>query len=278
MMSRHHLPLLSLCCIMLMSFVFPSSSNRWDGVNDLEVEGSMPLISLLLTHTITNTLSLTCEDIESVDFSNIPTALFPEDTTFLEYGIPSESELILHLNNVITEPVSGTNYVVSSVQIQSDAGLPLSLEANYPAETLAPATQTCIPLEGVPTETGLFNLELSCSVIISIFGNPFTLNNYIFNHWIRIVPNVSGIPGCLYAFAGNYNPIATVDDGSCVEQGCTNSEALNYSSTAAMDDGSCVFCDGIGGTNLCPADLNGDGFVGTPDLLAMLGSFGIACE
>lgn len=277
-MSRRDLPLWSLCCVALISFGLPSSSGRWQNVEELHVEGSLPLMSFLLTNTITNTLSLTCSDIESTDFSNIPTALFPSDTTVMEYGIPSESELILHINSVITEPISETNYVVSNVQIQNHTGLPQGLQVSYPEDALAPETQTCIPLIGVPEETGLFSLELSCSVVISIFGNLFTLNNYIFSHWIRIVPNISGIPGCLYSFAGNYNPLATFDDGSCVEQGCTNPEALNYSSTAVFDDGTCVFCDGSGGSIVCPADVNGDGFVGTPDLLQLLGSFGAACE
>jgi hypothetical protein len=57
------------------------------------------------------------------------------------------------------------------------------------------------------------------------------------------------IPGCTYAAANNYNSNATVDDGSCLFDtgvlGCTYSEATNFNPTATVDDGSCVYDSGI---------------------------------
>ena len=54
-------------------------------------------------------------------------------------------------------------------------------------------------------------------------------------------------PGCTNPEAINYNPEATVDDGSCIFKcppgeicGCTNPEALNYNPEATVDDGSCI--------------------------------------
>ena len=64
------------------------------------------------------------------------------------------------------------------------------------------------------------------------------------------------VPGCTYAFAENYNPDATDDDGSCTVAECDLSE----------EDG----CNLEG-------DLNGDGFVGTGDLLDFLTQFGAEC-
>jgi len=51
------------------------------------------------------------------------------------------------------------------------------------------------------------------------------------------------IPGCADPDALNYNPKATIDDGSCIYEtpGCMDSEALNYNSEATIDDGSCVY-------------------------------------
>ena len=49
--------------------------------------------------------------------------------------------------------------------------------------------------------------------------------------------------GCTDPGACNYNPLATVDDGSCqfiTCAGCTNPEAINYDPAATIDDGSCV--------------------------------------
>ena len=37
----------------------------------------------------------------------------------------------------------------------------------------------------------------------------------------------------------NYEPGATIDDGSCVFEGCTNPNASNYDPEATEDDGSC---------------------------------------
>ena len=56
--------------------------------------------------------------------------------------------------------------------------------------------------------------------------------------------------GCTYAAAENYNPQATMDDGSC---------------EITIDDG-------------CTGDLDGDGVVTVNDLLQMLGVFGDTCE
>ena len=49
------------------------------------------------------------------------------------------------------------------------------------------------------------------------------------------------INGCTDPAADNYDPAATVDDGSCVISGCTYTDATNYDPAATSDDGSCVF-------------------------------------
>ena len=47
--------------------------------------------------------------------------------------------------------------------------------------------------------------------------------------------------GCTNPTAFNYNPTATIDDGSCCYvSGCTDPTAFNYNSSACYDDGSCV--------------------------------------
>jgi hypothetical protein len=47
--------------------------------------------------------------------------------------------------------------------------------------------------------------------------------------------------GCTDSTATNYDPTATVDDGSCLYiNGCTDATAFNYDPAATFDDGSCV--------------------------------------
>lgn len=63
-----------------------------------------------------------------------------------------------------------------------------------------------------------------------------------------------------------------VDWDDCA--GCTDPSAINYSEFAWVEDYSCEY-DVVTG---CTGDLDGNGAVGTPDLLELLASFGTGCE
>ena len=47
--------------------------------------------------------------------------------------------------------------------------------------------------------------------------------------------------GCTDPAATNYDPAATIDDGSCLYGGCTDPNAMNYDPNATFDDGTCVY-------------------------------------
>ena len=59
-------------------------------------------------------------------------------------------------------------------------------------------------------------------------------------------PSTVHIGGCMDPLANNYDSTATFDDGSCVYTppqaiyGCTNPAATNYNPNATVDDGSCI--------------------------------------
>ncbi|MGB1076272.1 MAG: FISUMP domain-containing protein [Flavobacteriales bacterium] len=74
--------------------------------------------------------------------------------------------------------------------------------------------------------------------------------------------------------AGPYQHIGILENTQ-IKFGCTYPFATNYASLANADDGSCTF--DTNSCSNCPADLDGDFEIGTPDLLLMLTSFGQPC-
>ena len=105
--------------------------------------------------------------------------------------------------------------------------------------------------------------------------------------------------GCVYPNAANYNPLASFDDGSCSFEGCTDESASNYCPLALVDDASCVY-DVLGCTypeasnyapnatvddgsceitaeDNCPFDADGNGLIGSGDLLEFLAAYSYPC-
>ena len=107
-------------------------------------------------------------------------------------------------------------------------------------------------------------------------------------------------PGCIYPNAANYNPLASYDDGSCSFEGCTDATANNYCALALVNDGSCTYdvlgctyaeadnyapnanvddgsCELPEGEVDCPFDTDGNGLVGSADLLEFLAAYSYPC-
>ena len=62
--------------------------------------------------------------------------------------------------------------------------------------------------------------------------------------------------GCTDSTAANFDPLATIDDGSCIAvvYGCTDATALNYYAGANADNGSCVYVAGCTDATACNFD------------------------
>ena len=73
------------------------------------------------------------------------------------------------------------------------------------------------------------------------------------NAWFVMVNTV---PGCTDSSATNYNPLANVNDSSCLYLGCTDSLALNFDSTANLNDSSCVYLCNYYGLNTVVVVIN----------------------
>jgi hypothetical protein len=68
---------------------------------------------------------------------------------------------------------------------------------------------------------------------------------------------VDNIEGCTDPLATNFNSSATIDDGTCISfiYGCTNPEATNYDPTAQIDNGTCL-PEVLGCTNALYVEYN----------------------
>ena len=60
-------------------------------------------------------------------------------------------------------------------------------------------------------------------------------------HWRYKFESYNCNAGCTDPTASNYNPDASISDGSCAYTGCTDSEAVNYDPNAQTDDGLCEY-------------------------------------
>ncbi len=81
---------------------------------------------------------------------------------------------------------------------------------------------------------------------------------------VEVTVNPS-VYGCTDPAATNYNPSATINDGSCTYPvyGCTDPAATNYNPSATIDDGSCEYpvygCTDPTATNYDPSATIDDG-------------------
>ena len=111
--------------------------------------------------------------------------------------------------------------------------------------------------DGICCGFGQGNFELSSGGEVLAAGGEFGATVSL-----DFCLEAAAVAGCTDPTAANYNPAATVDDGSCVASvpGCTTPAACNYNPAANVEDGSCEFpvqyytCD-----EDCISDDDGDG-------------------
>jgi len=152
------------------------------------------------------------------------------------------------LNVPATHEIDGNIYDVIEYVISDVSGVPTGLTANYAAgDVITGSEVACFSFEGNALQEGVFDVVVNGTLYMDILGS--TLNVPItLEHRIAVVPNASGILGCVYTAADNYDVLATIDDGSCT----------------------------FG--NLCPGDFNGDDLIGVQDILYLLGLYNTSCD
>ena len=190
-------------------------------------------------------------------------------------GAPDSEELVLHVPEVLTDATTGSPFAVMAWENLTISGMPNGLIFDSFPAVVSGNTQLCVSYSGTPLELGTFEVNVTGEMILDFFGTPYSIGNVSSSLTIVVESNPNPIAGCTYDHAENYMIIANVDDGSCVFAGCTDPNASNFDPTASIDDGSCDDAPCEDGNALNFGDLDSDGIVGTADLLALLGVFGI---
>ena len=219
----------------------------------------------------------TCDFLGNESWSVLPPGLYLEQFEVEhDLGVYVNGEFVLHLPPFYADE-NGASYEVSSWDNLVWSGLPEGLSLTNAQGQIAGNTQSCLTYNGTPFEVGVFDVTVTGDLMVSVFGNPFSVGEISSSFTMVITPNANGILGCTYANASNYLPVATIDDGSCVYAGCMDPEASNFQIFATTDDGSCSYeCAAVEGP--CMFDANNDGSIGSADLLDFLTAFGVSCE
>ena len=219
-------------------------------------------------------LDLNCENIGEESWAIVESGIYPA-TSSATFGVNSSTEIVLHVNNMILDPITGQEYAFVNFDLTNIEGLPLGIESNIAQTQITPIDQVCFTLQGIPYEFGIFNIQFTGVAVISLFGLELELNNYSFSHLLIINENQNPVLGCTYFGAINYSPQANIDNGSCEIDGCTDPLALNYNPLFTVEDGSCVYNTS---DSECITDINDDGVITIEDLLTLLEDFGQQCE
>ena len=74
--------------------------------------------------------------------------------------------------------------------------------------------------------------------------------------------------GCMYNLYFNYDSIATMDAGNCIQfsYGCIDASACNYNDASNTDNGSCIYSADLDACATCSGQTNGFGYIVDNDL------------
>jgi len=165
------------------------------------------------------------------NFGNATFGIYPTENTALIDGCLGEPYyqpfyILVPSDAGVLDPayagVPISNMVVASMTIGdipvSDFGLSYSCLNNNC--TFLAGNQYCLNLFGNPNQAGLFDVTLNVTINMIFFGMPIELPYVISTYSLAISANCSPeISGCTNSSACNYNPAATINDGSCLVTG-----------------------------------------------------------
>ncbi|NQX90872.1 MAG: hypothetical protein HRT74_01810 [Flavobacteriales bacterium] len=163
-----------------------------------------------------------------------------------------------------------------SVSIRAQSGEPGLILHVFSKETFTgdSGDLTCVGEASLVTEnSGTFIYEVSFDLeegLDYLYCVSFDGGDENYATFPSTEPSISMfgclVPDCLDPNACNYNPNAFGFVQTCVYPSCADPEAANFDITGGCSDSSCAYVDSV--------DFDGDGEVGTSDLLIFLSGFG----
>jgi hypothetical protein len=246
-----------------------------------------------------------CAAVGAEDWPENPEGWYPVGVSTVLKDAAVNEEWVLQLPLTVTPPTADVSLPVSAFLPTSITGLPEGIEAVGDFSQAVPVDGAwCLELSGTATEVGSYAVTVTGTFYIEFFGSVFPAPGFSFMKALVVTEadELPAVAGCTYDWASNYNPSATVDDGSCAILGClepgacnyqplatlaaacdhscfgcTYPDAENYDASATLDDGSCTFPAGET-LATCMWDGDGNAYINSNDLLLFLGQYDTPCD
>ena len=187
-----------------------------------------------------------CDSTESALWDELVIGAYPANTTVVEFGRDDTRDVLLNVPS--THEIDNNIYDVVGYEITSVSNVPVGLDVNLaPDDVIEGGDVHCLEFTGNAMQEGIYDINVLGVLYLDILGSVLT-TDITMTHQVVVTPNVTGIEGCAYPSADNYDPLATIDIGSCLFDG------------------------------LCPGDFDNDGVIGIMDILHLLGLYDTTCD
>lgn len=187
-----------------------------------------------------------CDSTESALWDELVIGAYPANTTVVEFGRDDTRDVLLNVPS--THEIDNNIYDVVGYEITAVSNVPVGLDVNLsPADVIDGGDVHCLEFAGTAMQEGIYDIHVDGVLYLDILGSVLT-TDITMTHQVVVTPNVTGIEGCAYPSADNYDPLATIDIGNCLFDG------------------------------ICPGDFDNDGVIGIMDILHLLGLYDTTCD
>lgn len=187
-----------------------------------------------------------CDSTESALWDQLVIGAYPANTTVVEFGRDDTRDVLLNVPS--THTIDGNIYDVVGYEVATVENVPVGLDVNLETgDVIGGGEVHCLAFSGTAMQEGIYDLDITGTLYMNILGSVLA-TDILMEHRVVVTPNVTGIEGCMYPSADNYDPLATLDSGACLFDG------------------------------LCPGDFDNDGLIGILDILHILGLYDTTCD